>query len=197
MSNEALWPLRAVSKDATNLTKLDADNNILTSSTDVDARYVRKVGDTITGNMVFQGASNAFAQASVNSLAVGPLQFVERTTSGNLTRTLLLTDAGKVIINRTPVGLFTTLIPADSAVNFPAGTVVEVVNASADITNHFYIKADAGVSLFYNSTLGAGSDGSLGGGVAAQVRLRGPMTSARIMKQSANSWVIFGDLVTT
>ena len=44
-----LWPLRAVSKDPTNLTKLDADNNVLTSTTDIDARYVIKAGDTMTG----------------------------------------------------------------------------------------------------------------------------------------------------
>lgn len=47
-----LWPLRAVSKDPTNLTKLDADNNVLTSTTDVDARYVQKAGDTIVGQLI-------------------------------------------------------------------------------------------------------------------------------------------------
>jgi hypothetical protein len=47
-----LWPLRAVSKDPTNLTKLDADNTVLTSTTDVDARYVTKAGDTMTGRLI-------------------------------------------------------------------------------------------------------------------------------------------------
>ena len=72
--------------------------------------------------------------------------------------------------------------------------MVEIVNNAA--TGFFYVKANTGVNLFYNSTLGAGSDGLLGGGAAVQIRLRGPMTSARIMKQGANSWAIFGDLVT-
>jgi hypothetical protein len=34
---QMLWPLRAVSKDPTNITKLDADGNVLTSSADVVA----------------------------------------------------------------------------------------------------------------------------------------------------------------
>jgi hypothetical protein len=56
MAEEVLWPLRAVSKDPTNLTKLDADGNVLTSSTDVDARYVLKDGDTMTGQLVVRPA---------------------------------------------------------------------------------------------------------------------------------------------
>jgi hypothetical protein len=49
MPDEILWPLRAVSKDPTNITKLDVDNNVLTSTTDLDARYVNVAGDTMTG----------------------------------------------------------------------------------------------------------------------------------------------------
>lgn len=49
---EILWPLRAVSKDPTNLTKLDADNNVLTSTTDVAATFVQKAGDTMTGPLI-------------------------------------------------------------------------------------------------------------------------------------------------
>lgn len=54
MSDQALWPLRAVSTDPTNVTKLDADGNVLTSTTDVDARYVKKAGDTMTGALAVQ-----------------------------------------------------------------------------------------------------------------------------------------------
>jgi len=55
--DQLLWPLRAVSKDATNLTKLDADGNVLTSTADVDARYVQKAGDTMTGRLVLNAPS--------------------------------------------------------------------------------------------------------------------------------------------
>lgn len=47
--DELLWPLTQASTDPTNLTKLDALGNVLTSTTDVDARYVIKAGDTMTG----------------------------------------------------------------------------------------------------------------------------------------------------
>jgi hypothetical protein len=151
---------------------------------------VGKSGDTVTGNMVFQGTSNTFSQASINSTAIGPLVIDSRATTAY---TLSLTDIGKVIY-KTATANATLTLPTDAAAAIPVGSVVEIVNNAA--TGFFYVKADAGVSLFYNSTLGAGSDGSLGGGVAVQVRLRGPMTSARIMKQGANSWAIFGDLVT-
>jgi hypothetical protein len=62
---EVLWPLRAVSKDPTNLTKLDADNNVLTSSTDLDARYVNVTGDTMTGNLTVE--RDAASGLSVNA----------------------------------------------------------------------------------------------------------------------------------
>jgi len=58
-----LWPLRAVSTDPTNLTKLDADNNVLTSTTDVDARYVVKAGDTMTGPLAVAPPSALAAPA--------------------------------------------------------------------------------------------------------------------------------------
>jgi hypothetical protein len=54
---EVLWPLRAVSKDASNLTKLDATGNVLTSTVDVDARYVIKAGDTMTGQLTVAPAA--------------------------------------------------------------------------------------------------------------------------------------------
>jgi len=296
--DELLWPLTQVSADPTNLTKFDADGNVLTSSTDVVAavvaagiggggnfvaktgdtmtgpltattlsansgrssfvpadepyaiglRYnasglptyigtssagefqvsepggsptlrvatngnmtspgtshsfvansiplnavngaVNKAGDTITGNMVFQGTSNTFAQGSISSTAIGPLVIDSRATTAY---TLALTDMGKVIY-KTATANTTLTLPTDAAVAIPVGSVVEIVNNAA--TGFFYVKANTGVNLFYNSTLGAGSDGLLGGGAAVQIRLRGPMTSARIMKQGANSWAIFGDLVT-
>jgi hypothetical protein len=47
--DELLWPVRDVSTDPNNLTKLDEDGNVLTSTTDLDARYVNVTGDTMTG----------------------------------------------------------------------------------------------------------------------------------------------------
>ena len=55
--DELLWPLTQASSDPTNLTKLDANGNVLTSTTDVDARYVQKAGDTMTGPLLVTPSS--------------------------------------------------------------------------------------------------------------------------------------------
>jgi hypothetical protein len=60
---------------------------------------------------------------------------------------------------------------------------------------YYIIQAPAGVSLFYNSTLGGSGEGTLGGGVAAKCRLRGPMTSIRLLCVDSSTWWAFGDLV--
>jgi hypothetical protein len=188
-----LWPLRAVSKDPTNLTKLDANNAVLTSSTDVDARYVRKVGDTITGNMVFQGTSNTFPQGSIPSIAMGPLVLLTEVTA---TATVDRADAGKVLVAAPPVNSdFTLNLPAAGAAGITTGIVVEVVSNISSVGKYFFIKAPTGVSLFYNSTFGGSGDGTLGGGAAARCRLRGPLTSARLVAIDGATWWIFGDLV--
>lgn len=92
MADEMVWPLRAVSKDPTNLTKLDASGNVLTSSTDVVAAvaaagiggggdFVAKTGDTMTGdlavpsltvdgNITSTGTAHSFADRSINVSAV-------------------------------------------------------------------------------------------------------------------------------
>lgn len=79
MADEMVWPLRAVSKDPANLTKLDAEGNVLTSSTDVAAQFVQKAGDTMTGQLLVErdgltGASgiqlNAYADSGNSVLTL-------------------------------------------------------------------------------------------------------------------------------
>jgi hypothetical protein len=196
--DELLWPLTQVSTDPSNLTKFDADGNILTSSTDVatavGAGFVKKAGDTVTGDMVFQGASNTFAQGSINSIAMGPLVLLTQSTA---TATLNRTDAGKVLVAAPPVNNdFTLTLPAAGAAGITTGVIVEVVSNISSVGKYLFIQAPAGVSLFYNSTLGGSGDGTLGGGVAAKCRLRGPLTSARLVAVNGTTWWAFGDLVT-
>lgn len=73
-----LWPLRAVSKDPSNLTKLDADYNVLTSTTDLDARYVNVTGDTMTGQLIVQPAVGPAAPE-------GSVQVIGNGTNANVT----------------------------------------------------------------------------------------------------------------
>jgi hypothetical protein len=63
-----VWPLRAVSKDPDNLTKLDAGRNVLTSTTDVAAKFVQKAGDTMTGPLTVKAPQPA-GTATISSLA--------------------------------------------------------------------------------------------------------------------------------
>jgi len=173
-ATQLLPPVRYASDDSKNLTTIDSVGNIITSS-------------TVTKDMTFQGTANTFAQGSINSTAIGPLQLV---TFPQASPTITAADAGKVLVATTSTR--TINLPNNAAI--PAGMVFEVVN-NTNTGAFCYIQAAAGVSLFYNSAIGGSGDGSLGGGVAARVRLRGPMTSARVVKIDNTTWWVFGDMV--
>jgi hypothetical protein len=144
---------------------------------------------TFSGNIVAQGTANTFAQASINSTALGPLQIVNIGTTG--TYNIVATDAGKVLLNSHTVADSTINIPANATVPIPIGTVIEILDATNRLT---WLQAAAGVTVNFNSTTGSDS-GVLGGGVAARCRLRGILTSARIVKVGTNLWYVFGDIL--
>lgn len=176
---QLLWPVRDASADPTNLTKLDQDGNILTSS-------------TIAKNMTFQGAANTFTQGSINSTAIGPLTIVVETVNGPI----VASDAGKVLVAQPAANLDLTLtLPAANAAGIVPGLVVEVVSNVPTAGRYLFIQAPTGVNLFYNSTLGGSGDGTMGGGSGARLRLRGPMTSLRLMAVTGSTWWAFGDIV--
>jgi hypothetical protein len=203
MSDEVLWPLRAVSKDATNLTKLDADNNILTSSTDVAAAvgsgFVKKSGDTMTGaltapsvtvngNIASTGTAHSFARGSIPSVAMGPLNIVALAASTVITAQ----HVGCVLYTTSTANLDLTLPAAGTC---KAGDVIEIVNNIVTAGRYTFVKAPAGINLLFNSPVGGTGDGTLGGGTAGVCRLRGPMTSARLLCLDGSSWAAFGDLL--
>jgi len=66
-------------------------------------------------------------------------------------------------------------IPADSTLNFPIGTTIDVLQTD---TGSVAIAAGAGVTA--NATPG--------------LTLRTRWSSATLMKRAANTWVVFGDL---
>ena len=147
---------------------------------------------TFYGNTSFTGATNTFLQNSINATALGPLTVVTETVSG----VLAATDSGKVLVAAPAVNQDLTItLPAVAATGFLSGQVFELVNNVPTVGKYFYIQAPAGVSLFYNSTLGGSGDGTLGGGVGARFRLRGPMTSVRLLRVDGATWFAFGDLV--
>jgi hypothetical protein len=91
-----LWPLRAVSKDPTNVTKLDADNNVLTSTTDIAASFVRKSGDTTTGPLAITAGATitplptaVVSNTTVHVVRDGAAAFMELYSTGPGTAGLL------------------------------------------------------------------------------------------------------------
>ena len=69
----------------------------------------------------------------------------------------------------------TITIPADSAVNYPIGSSIDILQTS---TGQVTIAAGAGVTV--NATPG--------------LKLRTQWSSATLLKRAANTWVVYGDL---
>jgi Major tropism determinant N-terminal domain len=69
----------------------------------------------------------------------------------------------------------TLTIPADSAVDYPVGTTLDILQTS---TGQVTIAGDTGVTV--NATPG--------------LKLRTQWSSATLMKRAANTWVVYGDL---
>jgi hypothetical protein len=162
---------------------------LLANGVTVGQRIVQTIS---TAGTTFAGEANTFQQGSVNSTAIGPLNIV--TTAVN--RTFLSTDAGKVVVATPPANTDLTLtLPAAGAAGLSVGLVIEVIGNAQTVGKYVFIQAPAGVSLLHNALVGSSGDGVLGGGAAARCRLRGPLTSARLMMIDNLTWWIFGDLV--
>jgi len=147
---------------------------------------------TITGNLTCQGPTNLFAASSINSNAIGPLAISVESTS----TVIDAADSWRVLIAQPPAGQDLTLtLPSPGAAGVTPGFVVEVVHNIPSLGRTLYIQAPAGVAVYFNSPVGNNGDGTVGGGVGARVRLRGPLTSARILCVSSTVWYVFGDLV--
>jgi hypothetical protein len=152
----------------------------------------RTVQTLTTAGTTFVGEANTFQQGSVNSTAIGPLNII----TANTNRTFIVTDAGKVIFGVPAANTDLTLtLPAAGTAGLVSGLVIEAVGNSQSPGKYVFVQAPAGVSLFYNSPTGGSGDGSLGGGVAARCRLRGPLTSMRLVCVNDALWWAFGDLV--
>lgn len=182
------WRVTVASDDPKNVSKLDANANILTSTDDV----LSTKGGTVTGNVAFQGTANTFAQGSINSIALGPLQLVN--LGANPTYTLANTDAGKVLWNTRTNGDLTITVPTNDTIPLAIGSVVEIVSAT---TRGTFVQPQAGVTLNYNRLVAGVDGGALGGGdgAAGRCRLRGVLTSARLLKVGLNQWYAFGDIL--
>jgi hypothetical protein len=134
---------------------------------------------TVPGNTAFQGAANTFRQASINSEALGPMQFVPVSDGA---RPLAATDIGKVILlsgaNRVDINLSTNAA-------IPVGSVVEILNTATGTAG---ITSDSSTFLFYNVR------NTYFGGANADVEFSGRYTTVRLIKTASNTWIAIGDL---
>jgi hypothetical protein len=134
---------------------------------------------THPGSTAFQGATNTFRQASINSEALGPMQFVPVSDGA---RPLAPTDIGKVILlsGSNPVEIN---LSANGAI--PVGSVVEILNTATGTAG---ISCDSSTFLYYNVR------NTYFGGTNADVEFSGRFTTVRLIKTAANTWIAIGDL---
>ena len=119
-------------------------------------------GETINDLQYYNGTSWI-------SVIDPPFEFNQQSSS----YTLVITDANKMV-ELSAGGTLT--IPAESSVNFPIGTAIDILQTgSSQVT----IVADTGVTINYTPGL----------------KLRTQWSSATVIKRGANLWLAMGDLV--
>lgn len=127
-----------------------------------------------------------FSQAEYDTLKLGAVEFSDGTqtkqgvpsitpiSSKTGSYTLALTDRD-TLIEFASYSTAVITIPADSSVNFPVGTSIDVLQTYGSPLS---IEGAAGVTV--NATPG--------------LKLRAQWSSATLFKRAANTWVVFGDL---
>lgn len=97
-------------------------------------------------------------------------------TTASASRTLELSDAGKMILANGSSGTLFINIPAEIDVNFPVGTQIVVLQISS---TPVIFSRDFRIQM--NSNIG--------------FKLRGIYSSATAVKISSDRWVVVGDLI--
>ena len=184
-----------VSSDPNNVCRLGTDGKLLVAQADLDPLYVNLSGDTmtgalttpaltVTGNITSTGAAHSFATGSIESTAVGPLRIVD--VGGDYV--LQASDSGKVVIVTTDDAA-TVRIPASSLVDFPVGTIIEVVdNARASVI----VAASVGVVLEYS--IGFAGVYYRRGGERAASYISGVLCSVKLIKRAQDVWWALGNV---
>jgi hypothetical protein len=146
-----------------------------TSNTDLDFTWTN--GGDITGVTAGTGISGGGTSGDVTvsfDYAIGN-QAVANTQTDSYT--LVLTDAGKIIVmNRATANTLT--VPPNSSVAFGTNTRIDLLQYGAGQTT---VAAGAGVTIY--------SSGS-------KLKLTGQYSGASLWKQGTNTWVLIGDITT-
>ncbi len=129
---------------------------------------------TFTGTVTVAAAGVAFTDGTQTKEGTpSRTPIIQKTAAYTLSS---LTERDSLIeVAHSGTSAVNVTIPADSTLNFPIGTSIDVLQTS---TGPVAIAASAGVTL--NSTPGS--------------TLRTTWSSATLFKRAANTWVLFGDL---
>ena len=148
-----------------------------TSNTDLDFTWASPTAGDITGVTAGTGISGGGTSGDVTvsfDYAIGN-QAVANTQTDSYT--LVLTDAGKIVVmNKATANTLT--IPPNSSVAFGTNTRIDLLQYGAGQTS---VAAGAGVTIY--------SSGS-------KLKLTGQYSGASLWKQGTNTWVLIGDIAT-
>lgn len=131
-----------------------------------------KADPTFTGTVTVGASGVAFTDGAQTKQGVPSLTPIIQKSASYTLSALSERDS---LIEVASSSATTITIPADSAVNFPVGTALDILQTS---TGQVTIAAGAGVTV--NATPG--------------LKLRTQWSSATLFKRSANLWVVYGDL---
>ena len=124
----------------------------------------------------FTNATHTHTDSGSGNTLTGASIYYGFNTSTGSTYTLVLTDAGKVLpISNASAN--TVVVPPNSSVAFPTGSVVTVIQTGAGQTT---IAAGSGVTIQSESS---------------KLKLKAQYATAGLLKTATDTWVAFGNLV--
>ena len=140
---------------------------------DLQVNNLDAVAITATGAITASASGVVFADGAQTKQGVPSITpIVEKTANYTLSS---LTERDTLIeVNHTGGSAVTITVPADSSVNYPVGTSIDILRTN---TGEVTI---AGSGATINATPG--------------LKLRAQWSSATLFKRAANTWVLFGDL---
>ena len=153
---------------------LGDDANFATTVTNSLATKAPLASPTFTGTVTVAASGIAFTDGTQTKEGVPSITpIIQKTAAYTLGA---LTERDSLIeVSHTGASAVNVTIPADSTLNFPIGTSIDVLQTS---TGSVAIAAGAGVTV--NATPG--------------LTLRTQWSSATLLKRAANTWVVYGDL---
>ena len=138
----------------------------------VNGSQISVVNDPTFSGVITASAGVAFSDGTQTKQGVPSITTISQKTDSYTLAALTERDT---IIEISKASATTLTIPADSTVNFPVGTTLDIIQTGA---GQVTIAGAGGVTV--NATPG--------------LKLRAQWSSATLLKRAANTWLVFGDL---